>query len=280
MRTFELRNRLGESYTLMQSESGFFHSVSGLGYQDETEYRRIADVYRLIEEHRAQDEIKGKVIFRNPGAQKAYQAFVKFLQVKPLTLIYSPEGINDLFYRKGTVTEVNYSETDYLQVSITFTCFTPPFKYLNLVTYAHDETITDGKIYDYEYNFTYRSAIANTVVFTDLDCAMDSPCKITISGPLTNPVWYHYLDGEKIAEGKVTANIPAGHKIVISTEDIPYSIKEYAGETLIADLYEQSDFSKERFFMLQNGTNTIVVSDDTSVETTVMVEAQVMYASV
>lgn len=279
MRTFSLINRLGQKYTLMSSESGFFHSVSGLGYSDDTEYRRISVVYKMIEDHRSQDQIKGKVIFRQPNAQRSYQNFIKFLQLKPLSLVYIPEGSSELYYRRGTVTDVGYTETDCVQVSVTFTCWTPPFKYLNLVTYP-TASAADGKVYDYTYDYTYRSTVANTVEI-DIDTAMDCPCKITAYGLLVNPVWNHYVDGVLVATGKVNTTIPSNRKLVIDTETTPYSIKEYdMNNNLIADLYEQSDFGKKRFIMLKYGKNSIVITDDDASTTTVIVEAQVMYASV
>lgn len=279
MRTFSLINRLGQKYTLMTTASGFFHSVSGLGYSDDTTYRRISDVYKMIEDHRAQDQIKGKVIFRQPNAQQAYQAFVRFIQLKPISMVYVPDGSSEQYYRRGTVTDVGYSETDHVQVSVTFTCWTPPFKYLNLVTYPN-ASVTDGKIYDYAYDYTYRSTVANTVEI-DIDSALECPCKITAYGLLVNPVWNHYVDGVLVATGKVNTTIPSNRKLVIDTETIPYSIKEYDMQNnLIADLYEQSDFGTERFVMLQYGKNAIVISDDDASTTTVIVEAQVMYASV
>ena len=279
MRKFELINRNGEKYELMQSSSGFFYSVSGLGYSNDTEYRQISDVYKMIEDHRSQDQIKGNVIFRQPNAQQSYQNFVKFLQLKPLSLVYTPEGSSELYYRRGTVTDVSYSESDCVRVSVTFTCWTPPFKYLNLVT-SPNASVTDGKIYNYAYDYTYRSTVANTVEI-DIDTAMDCPCKITAYGLLVNPVWNHYVDGVLVATGKVNTTIPSNRKLVIDTETIPYSIKEYdMNNRLIADLYEQSEFSTERFFMLKYGKNSIVVTDDDASTTTVIVEAQVMYASV
>ena len=93
-----------------------------------------------------------------------------------------------------------------------------------------------------------------------------------------------YLDAFLVidkATGKVNTTIPSNRKLVIDTETIPYSIREYdMNNRLIADLYEQSDFSTERFFMLKYGKNSIVVTDDDASTTTVIVEAQVMYASV
>ena len=281
MRKFELVNSKGARRNLTAVDAGFFHSVSGLGYSDDTEYRRIEDAYALISDHRSQDEIKGKVIFRNPGAHKAYREFINFLQFKPLILKYTPEGESTAYCRKGTVTRVDFTETDHLQATVVFTSWTPPYKYLTKS--VSPDAADGGKQYSYQYNYTYRSSSSNTVVFDagEIDTAMLCPCKISIYGPFKNPAWFHYVNNVLVTEGKVYATIPSGKKLVIDTEQTPYSIKEYdMNNILTRDLYELSKFDTQRFCMLRNGTNRITISDDDANVTDMVVEAQVMYASV
>lgn len=279
MRIFKLKNVFGQEYTLMKKESGFLHSVSGLGYDDDTDYRRIGNIFKLISDKRDQDEIAGSIYFSQPGAQQAYQNFVNFCQHKPLTMIYIPDGQNEDFYRDGTVISVSYAESDRLTVSVKFKCFTPPYKLLTVIT-EPASGVSDGKRYDYTYDFLYRSAENNTVVI-NVDTELDSPLQIEFEGPMENPVWTHYVNNIQIASGKLNRSIEAGRKVVIDTHSLPYSIKEYdSGGNLTADLYESSDFGTERFFNLKYGQNRITVSDSGSHDTAIKCVGKLFYASV
>ena len=99
----------------------------------------------------------------------------------------------------------------------------------------------------------------NTLMI-DSDSHGDSPCKVTVYGPCTNPVWKHYVNNvlydpadadivllfhagqgkhrDRVPigryyvnnvlyeTGRYEGNIPDGHKLVIDTTQIPYSITE------------------------------------------------------
>jgi phage-related protein len=280
MRTFKLQNANGEYYELTRTES-FLHSVGGLGYEDDTEYRRIGNVFRMIADKRGQDVITGSVYFSQPGAQQKYQEFVRFCQQKPLTLVYVPDGQTLEYYREGTVTGMSYDEGTRQTAIVTFKCFTPPYRMLTLITLKPTDPQEGGKRYSYRYNYIYKSADTNSVNFSDLDITLESPVRIEFYGPMENPEWKHYVNGHQVATGKITKTIGAGHKVVIDTHEIPYSIKEYdANGDLYADLYEFSDFSTKRFFMLQGGNNTITVSDGASNTTDLKCVGKLFYASV
>lgn len=287
MRKYKLTNSINKEMPLNDVKNGLLHSVGDLGYTDQTNYRRIGNVYRMISDSRGQDIITGTVSFHSGNAQEAYQQLVAFLQHKPLVLSYIPDGQDEEYFREGTVTQVMFQETARKSATITFKAFTPPYKYDTKVTEPEDETVI-GKIYSevsesvygYTYDYTYKSMRNNSVEF-DLDTAIESPCKLEFYGPLVNPVWTHYLNGEKIADGKVTRTVAAGHKLVVDTQSVPYSIKEFdENGQFVIDLYGASDFSKERFIMLRYGKNRIVVSDDNSTSTLVKCQGKIMYASV
>lgn len=279
MRKYTIKNALGHERKLY-TDGRFLHSVGDLGYSDETDYRRIGNIYRMIADNPGQGIITGMVYFQKGDPQEAYQDLIAFLQHKPLTLIYTPDGQSVEYMRDGTVTQVTYSETSPKTAGLTFKAHTPPYRVLTEIT-TQSDGLTGGKIYDYEYNYTYRSARANTVIINMFDTALESPCRIEFEGPLENPEWKQYVNGVETASGKITREVAAGHKVVIDTQSVPYSMKEYdAAGNLVVDLYEMGDFEKERFITLKYGTNTIVVSDEGSHTTSVKVEGKFMYASV
>ncbi|GFI45643.1 hypothetical protein IMSAGC019_00955 [Lachnospiraceae bacterium] len=115
----------------------------------------------------------------------------------------------------------------------------------------------------------------------DSDSHGDSPCKVTVYGPCTNPVWKHYVNNVLYETGRYEGNIPDGHKLVIDTTQIPYSITERGvSDEVVADRYQMCDFTTERFFHLQYGSNRISVVHEGLNVLNVMVEGRISYETV
>lgn len=110
------------------------------------------------------------------------------------------------------------------------------------------------------------------------DSYMDSPCRIRIEGPLKDPSWTHYLNGQVISSGKVTCEIPKTHYLVIDNSKDPYEIAEYdKDDDLIFDQYQNSDFTTDRFITLKPGLNVVVFSNQNmTTERIVKISAEAM----
>ncbi len=120
----------------------------------------------------------------------------------------------------------------------------------------------------------------NTLMI-DSDSHGDSPCKVTVYGPCTNPVWKHYVNNVLYETGRYEGSIPDGHKLVIDTTQIPYSITERGvSDEVVADRYQMCDFTTERFFHLQYGSNRISVVHEGLNILNVMVEGRISYETV
>ena len=277
MRTFSLVNADGEKYDLTLKKTSFLHSVEGLGYGSDVSYQRVGNDFAILTDHFEQGEISGVIKFWNPGAQKQYQNFIRFCQNKPLTMIYAPEGTE--YKRRGIVTEVEYSEENCLTAEATFMCLTPFYRSIESTTKA-DNGDENGKIYSYTYPYRYASSTGNSVLI-EVDSYIESPCRLSMKGPLNNPSWTHYVNNQEHCTGKLNTTIPEGYTLVIDATQIPYSIEEFnqAGE-MVADLYQSSDFGTQRFIILQHGSNRVTVSDDNGNEVDVRIEWMIYYASV
>ena len=146
--------------------------------------------------------------------------------------------------------------------------------------YNYGGQSNDGKKYNYTYAYQYSNS-ANNEVTIESDSWQQSPAKIIILGPVTDPIWRQYLNDELIATGKLNGSVLAGHRLVIDTTTIPYSILEYnSSGQVVADLYQSSDFSTERFIRLRHGKNRISVSATDTNVIGIGVEAQLEYATV
>ena len=276
MRKFTLINNDGMSYDLTEKKNSFFFEVGGLGYERETEFQRIGEHLSLINDHLAQGKVTGQIKFWQPNAYQQYFKFAQFCQNKPLKLLYTPpSGIT--YYREGYVTKIDKAESNSLTASIEFKATTPWYKTLNVVNSGE---ISGGKVYDYTYDYQYADGVLGSVII-DSDSYENSPCKITMYGPLTNPSWSHYLNNILLVNGKVNGTVEEGNKLVIDTTTIPYSIRQYdMDDNLISDMYQLSDFSTYRFVMLGYGENIISVTHDGTNVIKLGVEAKIEYATV
>lgn len=278
MRQFYLRNANGAEYNLTIPKTAFLHSVSGLGYEEENTYQRVGNRFALLKRRLKQGKLPGTVQFWQNEGHKNYQTFVKFCQFRPIVLVYNPLGNKEYFCR-GSVSKVVYDEKKPLQADIEFTCMTPFFESVRVVTYPGDGG-EYGKIYDYTYPYRYSSATENNVTI-NVDSTEESPCRLTIHGALVNPEWRHYVNNQLVSTGKVNVTIPSNHYLVIDTTGDKLTIEEYDNmNQFIADRYQLSDFGTQRAVYLQYGQNRIAVDDEGGNKVTVVAEGELYYASV
>ena len=277
MRTFKLYDNDGNVYDLTAKGELFFYAVESLGYTQETKFQRIEDRYALLESNMAQARIKGTIRFWQPGAELAYFVFSQFCQNKPLKMEYNPG--HGVFLRDGYVTQIKRSDgkDKSLTIEIEFSATTPWYK---IVTEYNSGEVTGGKTYNYKYNYQYSNAVQGSVII-DSDSFQSSPIKLIIFGEVVNPTWRYYLNNVLQVEGKINGTVLPNNRLIIDTTSIPYSIKQVDGAgNLVADMYQQSDFSMDRFVRFGYGRNVISVTAENVDVVNLGVEAQIEYATV
>lgn len=277
MRKFSLVNANGQSWDMTEANRTFLFNVSGLGYKRDTIYARISTRFANTSDQLEQQDIVGTVLFGKQGSAQTYFDFIKFLQDTPLRLEYDP-GIG-VHFRNGMVVAVEKTDSGEgaLRSWVTFRCTTP---WIRSTVVFSDKTKSNGKEYNYKYNYVYSDFAKNTVSFIS-DTMIASPAKLRIYGPVTNPVWRHYVNGELVSTGGVNATIDAGRELVVDSTSPPYTIEQYDGfGRRVSDLYQQSDFATKRFIEIRHGTNTITVAGDSADDISLKVEAQLEYVSI
>lgn len=277
MRTFRLYDNDGNRYNLTSKDDLFFYAVDGLGFRQEVQFQRIQDRFALLINYIAQGKIKGTIKFWQPQAELQYFNFAQFCQNKPLTLDYNNNY--GKYLREGIITEIKRSDGkgNPLEIEIEFSAVTPWYK---TVSEYNEGTIVGGKVYNYTYDYTYSGSVVNTISI-DSDSYQSSPVRLVIFGPAVNPTWRHYINNVLTSTGKINGNVLQNHKLIIDTTTIPYSIKQVDMlGNLISDMYQQSDFSTQRFVRFGHGTNTVTFAADNTSVLNVGVEAEIEYATI
>lgn len=277
MRKFKLINAEGSSFDL-NGQAAFFHSVEGFGYKDNTQYEQIGTEFYALDEIFSQGELRGKMLFAGKEPYAKYREFTRFVRATPLTLVYEMDDVYKVPVRLAEISKAELQKGEkYLNCDVSFLAAGLFYKTVQ----KYSETISiGGKVYPYQYTYSYADTSQNTIMI-ESDSYEDSPCKITIFGPVTNPVWKHYVNNELYEIGSYDGVIPDDHKLVIDSTSVPYSITERGvSDEVVADRYQYCDFTTERFFHLQHGTNRISVTHDGLNNVNVLVEGKISYETV
>lgn len=271
MRTFKIFNAIGQEYDLNDLGT-FFHSPEGLGFEMENEFERVGNQFLMTKKKAKQPEPEGQIRFRD---YQTFNDFIKFLQKEPLKLQYQAA---DTYCLNVVAKRVEKKEMEMLGLIVTVRFSGLGLWYKEVTRYI-DGIEAIGKVYPYGYPYLYADG-SQAIITIESDSKNESPVRITIMGPCSNPSYTHYVNGAPVASGKILYDLPEGHRMQISSQ-VPYSIKELddMGNEL-KDLYGNSDFSTERFLMIQNGTNEIAFVHDGTYELKAVVEAMIFYEAV
>lgn len=277
MRTFRLYDFAGNRYNLTSKDRLFFYGVDGLGFNQEAKFQRIEDRFALLESYIRQGKVTGTIKFWQPDAELQYFNFSQFCQNQPIMMDYNNNY--GTYSRRGIITEIKRSDGNGtpLEIEIEFSATTPWFK---TISKYNEGQIIGGKVYDYTYDYTYSESVINTVSI-DSDSYQSSPVRLVIFGEAVNPSWRHYINNILVSSGQINGTVLANNRLIIDTTTIPYSIKQFdALGNLISDMYQQSDFSTNRFVRFGHGTNTVTFSADNTNVLNVGVEAEIEYATI
>lgn len=292
MRQFSLINNSGETLDIT-TKTIFFNDIGGLGFEEEASFRHVGEVWWLNTASYRQKPITGKMTFtdyNNANPYTEFQKFFRFITKVPLTMVYYPNGLEGKEYRRTVrVTKLEKSELNTYGVfdeSIEFTPYTPWYELLVCENYGAET--------EYQGRWIWGDGDSNPpVIFAptpegstpprfgaevhrwvtmDVMASNDSPSRFIIFGPVTNPVWTHYVDGETVSTGNFTSSVTIAQNeaLVIDNVDefckiMVYSCSKNAegrwvlGEPL-RDLYQKRNFNVPCFVTLKPGRNRIALS--------------------
>lgn len=304
MRYFKLENSAGEILDIT-TEQLLFHDISGIGFEEDNDFTAIGRVWKLNKSDYKQTPVSGTMCFvgtdkKTPYIQ--YREFYSFIDKTPLQLLYYPNGLNTIEYRKRVrVSKLEKSEINeygVLDCDIKFIPYTPWYKIVRDIIEPGGENSSNGgwiwdrgnrwrdsldvdySTYHYKFNGSYRRTIR---IISDANGS--GPIKLSIHGPLTNPKWTQYVDGELVSTGGLIENSPvtvdANETLIIDNTSGTYSMTVYNSETGIErNVYEYRDFNKQCFFTLKQGVNEIVINTDNNDAVQIEAEGHIYYATV
>lgn len=269
MRKFKLMNSRGEAFDLMRRDA-FFSTPDGLGFDETIEFAQMGDQYVDTYHYATQMVITGEMRF---AGYEQYKEFTSFI-TDDLVLMYAPL---DTWYEADCILQsITKGELDnitgYLVCTVSF-C-RKSLWHSNRIFIKSNPSAGDGKVYPYTYPYTYAEATAGDMTINNIG-TIQSSCVIHIFGPVSNPRWALIQNGEIVADGAVTVDIPEGRKIVIDSDPASLEIAEYTTNNVyVRDLYQYSNFSTARFIMIPPGSSILRVLNAGIAEVDAFVEVR------
>ena len=312
MRYFMLINNSGKTLDITTQQL-FFNEVSGLGFDEESSFRHVGEVWWLNTASYRQQPIKGKLLFNclnGADPYEGYRAFALFIQKTPLTMVYYPNDLGGREYRRTVrVSKLEKSEINQygvIEENIEFTPYTPWYE---IQTFKNNvvEEYTGAWIWgdgasnppvafpltpEGKTPTRFRSKETRWVVMS-VESDEPSPAKLVIFGPVTNPIWTHYVDGVTVATGEFVENsitIASDEALVIDNTNELNQIKVHSvyldangepqlGEA-IRDLYQKRNFNTKCFITLRAGENRIALSSSNPGSIRLLLEGHIYNATV
>lgn len=306
MRCFKLENSDGELLDITTTHL-LFHDIKGIGFEEENTFVPIGRVWNLQKSDYRQTPVTGKLCFAEDEVTgktpyTAYKEFGVFIDKTPLILLYYPNGLNTMEYRKRVrVSKLEKSEINkygVLDCDIEFIPYTPWYKIVrDVIDPGGESSVNGGWIWDrgnrwrnsldvdystYHYRFsnTYRRTIRFNAQVNG-----KGPVRLELHGPLTNPTWTHYVDGKLEASGGLVEGSPvtidANEYLIVDNTSGTYVLAVYNVETgLTRNVYQYRDFNKLCFFTLKQGLNEIVINSDNNDAVQIEAEGHIYYATV
>ena len=307
MRYIKLKNSAGAEYDIT-SKNALFHDIQGLGFSEDGQYKAIGDVWVLNSVSNQQSPISGDICFGyEEDPYGTFNTFANFIRETPLTFLYFPKGLTGKCYRKrvrvSSLEKGELNEYGVLDCPVEFLPQTPWYTEVSQETSASEVDVdTPGwvwggtsptslpLVFEPSSDVTKRRARfrGEYIKFVQLesDTSKKNPVKLTLYGPLVNPFWTHYVNGELIASGGFVASqdvsIGENEMLVIDNTDGKYSIKVYRRDSteVLRDIYRLRNFNLPCFFYMQKGSNQFVISSSDGRVNQIKAEGHVYYDTV
>lgn len=303
MRYFKLENADGEIFDIT-TEQFLFHDISGIGFEEDNDFVSIGRVWKLNRSVYQQGVVSGTMCFHSidqASPYTLYKEFYTFINKTPLVLLYYPNGLNTMEYRKrvrvSKLDKSEITELGVLECDIDFVSYTPWYKIVKDLIVPGEEQTNGGWIWDRDnrwrdsfdadystYHYQFNSSYRRTIRFNS-EINGEGPVKLVIHGPITNPSWTHYVDGKVEATGGLAEGssiiVTSSEYLTVDNTNGVYSLTVYNSETgLTRNIYQYRDFNKQCFFTLKKGLNEIVINGDSNDAVQIEAEGHIYYATV
>ena len=269
VRRFLLENEKGQQFRMDNLDEGcFLTSPSGLGYSYNVNFVQLG--YDFIENNRKinQQILKGTAYFKSYNMVKNFIDYVE--SAKNLKWIYKIPFENEekIFYRDVVITKLDKTEKSgrWLACSIEFAS--------KSLWYEQNETIFKIKpqINETRWNFNWNTVFndnSSQSINYENKSHTDAPITLEIDGPVSNPNFEIYVNGELIQEVKIKVNILKYEKLIYNSKENEFSITKIKTDGTKESLFDLDiiDFKNNNVICIpQNKICELRIRADNTIE--------------
>lgn len=246
MRTFYLKNEVGETFMFGYGTKVLVSDVSGLGFVKENTYLDYNNIFLKSREKNPTSDISLMLNFI--GGYLCYKAFLSYIERSDSFYLYYKS--DDEKYIHCEVEELTKTQLFAGAIISELRLRKLSYWFKDVTSEIRIDVEKTGKIYPYLYPYKYSNSSKGRIRITNNGYAK-APLRFLIKGAVNNPEIIVNKDGEEVSRAKIyyesencTIEIdafPTRQKIEITSEDGTF------------DGYGLQDFQYENFIMLGKG---------------------------
>ena len=254
VRSFELVNEKGQTYSLMSTKKGCLFKPNNLGYGYSTEFQQVGHQFFENVRKIKQGNISGTMEFET---YDNYSKLIDFIEYSKkikweYTIPYSSG--NKTFYKDVLFEDIEkvdiFDEDSKLIVPVEFDCLS--LWYEQNETIFRIETFDEEMRYDYRWNSRYIDYNTRAIEF-DNKGHVDAPLQVEIAGFVQNPAITVIVDNEVYATIKVNVTIYEYEKFLYSSKTGDIYIQKQNRDGTTENLFKKKygiDINKQNIFKL------------------------------
>lgn len=265
IRQFKLINSKNVEFDLQNfKDKNVLLNPSGLGFGNLNQFLTVSSNRILVDTDESFPNISGTIFF---GSYVEYEKFLVFLEAnsseEAYTFTYQPPNQEQSYQCLVYVGSVSKTEfrNNRLEIPILLNRITRWF-----LEQSQEDTIdpaSEGKTYPYTYPYTYGGNVGDVTIVVDTSEPIG--LEIEISGETLNPILRQFVDGVLFATIDFTESTTGVEKIISDSNILTQKLVKVETDGSETNLYlDQSkvDFTKQQFFLLQDGINRILFNND------------------
>ncbi len=250
-RKLYLVNEAGETFHLDYAHNCLIESIDGLGFEFDIEYEGFSAHY--VETKRT---IPQRTITMGLAFMDGYAGFTRWREFVTkggrIRLFYSCDGLKYCYVNVRSSTKAQI-ESGVLRTAVTIDCLT-----LWLVNRSYALEVADeggGKIYAYDYPFTYAVSFNGTMTVENRS-AENVPLTVRMIGNLYCPRVIVRQGGSDVCALRLIVDERDSPTIEVSADPTDQYIRRTLGLE-VTDLYASQDFSYDNFLFLPPGESEV-----------------------
>lgn len=278
MSEFYLENESGTRISLQSDDTCYYSNYTNLGYEVDSSYIRIADVFVRDYLNPKQTKMSVNLLFFQPSVYEKIQMVGNFIvTAEVLYVIYKPNLATGVEYRRQVEAE-SYLKTTDKSGYIVYTLSLNPLSlfYMSESTKFKIDNGDEGKQYDFIWDATYNDYTNRSIIIGEKN-HVEVAFEVEIYGYTENPAIDIIQNNTSINKLTFPIIVDDGEKIKYSSLDNNLEvtlIDESGEETNLFNIFSLED---DVFFKIPKSGGTIKFTSDTDVMNTIILTVYYYY---